>query len=63
IYDSLNYGGNVIYDLVNDDRENEIYNLENDHKNEIYDPGENEIYVSNSTGGDLHSVFYTDDDL
>ena len=52
IYDPLNDGGNVIYDPVNDDGENGIY-----------DPGENEIYVGTGTGDDLHSVFYTDDDL
>ncbi|CAI2198333.1 18702_t:CDS:2, partial [Funneliformis geosporum] len=63
IFDPLNDSGNVIYDPVNDDSENGIYNLENDHKNRIYDPDENEIYVGTGTGSDLHSVFYTDDDL
>ena len=63
IYDPLNDGGNVIYDPVNDDGENGIYDPENDHENGIYDPGENEIYVGTGTGGDLHSVFYTDNNL
>ncbi|CAI2169635.1 3151_t:CDS:2, partial [Funneliformis geosporum] len=63
IYDPLNNGENVIYDPVNDDGENKIYDPENDYENGIYDPSENEIYVSTDISGDLHSVFYTDDDL
>ncbi|CAI2198585.1 3423_t:CDS:2, partial [Funneliformis geosporum] len=39
---------NVIYDLVNDDSENGIYDPKNDYENEIYNPGENEIYVVHS---------------
>ncbi|CAI2198557.1 6909_t:CDS:2, partial [Funneliformis geosporum] len=63
IFNPLNDGRNVIYDPVNDDVENEIYDPENNHENGIYNPGENKIYISTGTSGDLHSVFYTDDDL
>ncbi|CAI2192100.1 1896_t:CDS:1, partial [Funneliformis geosporum] len=43
--------------------ENSIYDPENDHKNGIYDPSENEIYYNTSISSDLHSIFYTNDDL
>ncbi|CAI2199158.1 6387_t:CDS:2, partial [Funneliformis geosporum] len=54
---------NRIYDPMNDDSENRIYDPESDHDNGIYDPSENENYVSTDTSDNLHSVFYTDDDL
>ncbi|CAI2195058.1 4545_t:CDS:1, partial [Funneliformis geosporum] len=75
IYDLLNNYENVIYDPMNDNAENEIYNpvnddgkngiydSKNDYKNRIYNPNENKIYIGTGTDNDLHSVFYTDDDL
>ncbi|CAI2196871.1 15017_t:CDS:1, partial [Funneliformis geosporum] len=45
----LNDGRNVIYNPVNDNGENRIYDSENNHKNRIYDPSENKIYISTDT--------------
>ena len=43
--------------------ENGIFDPMNDHENGIFNPDENEIYDGTDTSGNLHSVFWTDDDL